>query len=225
MDHYLSILDQIQEAKRISDRIVDPIDILAVIKNQNLEKIKTIIQQGISIVGENRVQDATLIFPQLEEFKLQKHLIGSLQRNKENTALKFFDTIQSIESLDQLQRIIQKIRTQQINKNIFIQVNTSHEDSKHGVSDVTELFNMVEYMLSHHDHVLLQGLMTIGTHSSNEKNVRRSFEELRELRDQLLVRFPEIPSLKLSMGMSNDFHWAIQEGSDMIRIGKILFDF
>ncbi|MGL4394155.1 MAG: YggS family pyridoxal phosphate-dependent enzyme [Brevinema sp.] len=220
---YLEILDQIERAKSSSSRQGESIEVMAVIKNQPLDKVKTLISEGVTILGENRIQDAALKFPELNDFSIQKHLIGSLQSNKENNALKLFDTIQSIESLTQLQSITKKLQSKKIHKNIYFQMNTSHESSKHGLEDIDELKKMVEHVLSFHHYLSLKGLMTIGALSTDEKVVRRSFAELREIREQILQQFPEISSLKLSMGMSSDFYWAIQEGSDMIRLGTILF--
>ncbi|MGL4561519.1 MAG: YggS family pyridoxal phosphate-dependent enzyme [Brevinema sp.] len=223
--HLCFIFEKIQEAKNLSGRSNDHIDLLAVVKNQPIDKIKLLIDNNMKIIGENKIQDASILFPQLQDYSIEKHLIGSLQSNKENKAIELFDTIQSIESLSQLKRITEKIQKYHAHKNIFIQVNTSHEDTKHGVSNLTELFDMVEYSLLMSDYISFNGLMTIGSLSHDEKIVRKSFVELRILRDDLLIRFPEILGLKLSMGMSNDFHWAIQEGSDIVRLGRLLFNF
>lgn len=223
MESLKVIQQQVQLAKELSGRINDAIQIVAVTKNQPIDKIKCVLENNILALGENRVQDAQKNFPQLANFVFEKHLIGSLQSNKENNALKIFDTIQSIESLEQLIRITKKIQKHKLCKNIFIQINTSGEITKHGVQNKKELFSMIEYALSMHNYINLQGLMTIGALSSEEKIVRKSFQKLATIREEIYQQFRELSSLKLSMGMSNDFEWAIEEGSDIIRIGRKLF--
>jgi len=198
------------------------ISILAVTKNRTISDITPLLDQGITMIGENKIQEASVKFLELGDRIVEKHLIGSLQSNKENKALELFDVIQSIESLEQLTRLIHKINTQQLSKKVFLQYNTSLEDSKHGIRTKKELFAMVELLLQN-PNVHFGGLMTIGALSTEENLVRKSFADLRSLRDNIILKYHELISLKLSMGMSNDFEWAIQEGADIIRLGTVLF--
>ena len=198
------------------------ISILAVTKNRMVSDIVSLLDQGITMIGENKIQEANTKFLELGNRTVEKHLIGPLQSNKENRALELFDVIQSIESLEQLTRLINKINTQKSSKKVFLQYNTSLEDSKHGLRDDKELFAMIELLLQN-PNIHFEGLMTIGALSNEENLVRKSFADLRSLRDCAILKYPELISLKLSMGMSNDFEWAIQEGADIIRLGTVLF--
>ena len=198
------------------------ISILAVTKNRTISDIIPLLDQGITMIGENKIQEANAKFLELGERTVEKHLIGPLQSNKENKALELFDVIQSIESLEQLTRLINKINTQGLSRKVFLQYNTSLEDSKHGLRNEKEFFAMVELLLQN-PNVHFEGLMTIGALSTEENLVRKSFSDLRSLRDCAILKYPELISLKLSMGMSNDFEWAIQEGADIVRLGTVLF--
>ncbi len=198
------------------------ISILAVTKNRTISDIIPLLDQGIIMIGENKIQEASVKFLELGNRTVEKHLIGSLQSNKENKALELFDVIQSVESLEQLKRLINKINAQGLNKKVFLQYNTSLEDSKHGLRNEKELFSMVELLLQN-PKIHFEGLMTIGALSTEENLVRKSFADLRSLRDCVILKYPELVSLKLSMGMSSDFEWAIQEGADIIRLGTVLF--
>ncbi|MGL5956912.1 MAG: YggS family pyridoxal phosphate-dependent enzyme [Brevinema sp.] len=214
------MLERILE--RIDKITSKKVEILAVTKNRSLEEIKPLIDQGIVLIGENRVQEAQEKFPYISD-KVEKHLIGSLQSNKENKALALCDVIQSIESLDQLQRLIAKIEQHKQTKKIFLQCNTSLEESKHGIRNEQELYPMIDLLLEH-PSIIFQGFMTIGALSTDESAVRKSFNLLYCIKERIIVQYPQLHFLKLSMGMSNDFEWAIQEGADMIRLGQILFN-
>lgn len=213
LDRILERIDKVSSNKKI--------DILAVTKTRTLEEIQTIIASGITLVGENRVQEAQQKFPFLDQ-NISKHLIGPLQSNKENKALELFDVIQSIESLEQLQRLSLKLEKKQQTKKVFIQFNTALEDTKHGLKQQEQSYPMIEFILDS-SHLILEGIMTIGAMSNQEKIVRQSFAQLACIKENIIVKYPKLNNLKLSMGMSNDFEWAIQEGADIIRLGTILF--
>ncbi len=207
--------------ERIDKVRTKDIEILAVTKTRSVEEILTLVGQGITLIGENRVQEAQEKLSYIGG--VQKHLIGALQSNKENKALELFDVIQSIESLAQLKRISDKLHKNNLQKSIFLQCNTSLEDSKHGVREAEDLYPMIDFILSQ-SSVKLCGLMTIGALSNDETTVRKSFSKLACIKHDISVKYAELSYLKLSMGMSNDFEWAIQEGADIIRLGRILFD-
>lgn len=219
MNSIANILERIEKVKPFSKDIT----LIAVTKNRTPEEILPLWNHGVTIIGENRIQEAELKFPSLDSFTFEKHLIGSLQSNKENKALELFDTIQSIESIKQLHRLIKKITKQQLSTGLFIQCNTSQESSKHGVQSEDELYPMIELLLEN-SHINFRGLMTIGALSDQESLVRNSFAKLQKIKNNILTKYSDIKSLTLSMGMSNDFEWAIQEGADMIRLGTILFE-
>lgn len=191
--------------------------LVAVSKEVFPEKIKEAVDCGIRTFGENRVQDAA---PKILQFPdLQWHMIGHLQTNKVKKALELFSMIQSVDSLH-LGLEIDKRATSRIP--ILVEVNTSGEQTKFGVRP-QELSQLVED-ISGLSRLDLQGLMTIGPGLAieNPEASRKSFQLLRELRDNLQKRYLiKLPIL--SMGMSSDYEIAIEEGSTMLRIGTLIF--
>lgn len=174
---------------------------------------------GITDIGENRVQEAQTKIPNLKtQFPNVKfHMIGHLQTNKVKTALELFDVIQSVDSLH-LAREISKRTTKPME--IFIEVNTSGEASKYGIQPEAAL-EMVR-QISKLPNLQISGLMTLGPLTADPDQSRKAFRKLRELRD--LIAQAGFPLVKLlSMGMSDDFPLAIEEGSDIIRIGRAIF--
>lgn len=215
-----AVFERIDYALALAGR-QDMVTILGVTKNRPPEDIVKLIDCGIVHIGENRVQEAREKFLQLEPRLFIKHLIGPLQKNKENNALELFDVIQSIESLEQAQRLCAKADQLLVKKKFFIQVNTAQDDAKHGLRSLGQLGKIVEVFLNS-KYAELSGLMTIGALDAGESQTRHAFAALRQIGEKI-VREYSLPELELSMGMSRDFEWAILEGSTMIRLGQILF--
>ncbi len=196
------------------------IDVVAVTKGRSLHDIQDMLCSKIKMVGNNKVQEAEDTFPYLED--IEKHLIGPLQSNKENAAIELFDVIQTIEDIEQLIRISNKCKEKNIVKRIFIQFNTAGEHTKHGLLNPDLAYPMMEYILENPNNIKLEGIMTVGAFSTDETEIGKSFNKLACIKDKIMVKYP-IGELKLSMGMSNDYEIAIKEGSDMLRLGRILF--
>jgi len=208
----------------------DPCDVklIAVTKTVDTERIKEAIDWGLRIFGESRVQEAK---EKIEEiFRLTSHalrftpvswhLIGHLQKNKAKTAVQLFDLIHSVDSIglaDELNNHAEKAGKIQ---RVLIQVKLSGEETKHGVSKkvVMNLIDAVMKMRS----LKLEGLMTMPPYFDNPEMARPYFRELRELRDNAKRLGYELP--ELSMGMTNDFEIAIEEGATMVRIGTGIFE-
>lgn len=215
-----AVFERIDYALGLAGR-QDMVTILGVTKNRPPQDIVKLIDCGIVHIGENRVQEAREKFLQLEPRLLIKHLIGPLQKNKENNALELFDVIQSIESLEQAQRLCAKADQLLVKKKFFIQINTAQDDAKHGLRSLGQLGRIVEVFLNS-KYAELSGLMTIGALDAGESQTRHAFAALRQIGEKI-VREYSLTELELSMGMSRDFEWAILEGSTMIRLGQILF--
>jgi pyridoxal phosphate enzyme (YggS family) len=218
-----------ENLKRVKERIAsacassgrDPseVKIVAVTKTHPVEVVREAIAAGINIIGENRVQEAEEKHSQVEA-RVEWHLVGHLQRNKVRKALSIFSMIESLDSL----RLAKEIEKESAKRDritpCLIEVNTSGEDTKFGVAPgglaelVTEVLKL--------EHIKLVGLMTLGPLTENEDRIRRSFVQLRELRDRVENIFGcYLPHL--SMGMSDDFEIAVQEGATMVRLGRVLF--
>jgi pyridoxal phosphate enzyme (YggS family) len=210
-----SVQERIFKACEISKRPVQSVRLIAVTKTQPAEVLQKLIDLGIRDLGENRVQEIVAKVPGLNgEFTM--HMIGHLQTNKVSKVLPFVKWIQSIDR-EPLIAKIEKHHQSADKINALLEVNTSGEASKSGC-DPSECRALAERIASS-PALKFCGLMTIGPLEGDEISVRRSFSLLRELGE----RCSDLSSrIELSMGMSNDFEWAIQEGSTMVRIGSLL---
>ena len=191
-------------------------DLLVVTKKREVSDIKFLLEQGYKIFGENRVQEAEKKYTSLRNnnnFSL--HLIGPLQSNKCLTALKVFDTIQSIDRKKIIDVIAKAIEQNSFNfrtKDYYIQVNIGNESQKSGVKE-EELKPLFDYAIKNKLNVI--GLMCIPPIINNPSLY---FEKMLKLRDNI------DRNLKLSMGMSNDYKYALDKSSNMIRVGSLIFD-
>ncbi|OGC74456.1 MAG: YggS family pyridoxal phosphate enzyme [candidate division Zixibacteria bacterium RBG_16_40_9] len=197
------------------------IKIVAVTKNVAVEKIKQAIACGIEIIGENKVQEAQAKYNQVDK-KVLWHLVGHLQTNKVKKALEIFDLIQSIDSLKLAVEINGCAKEKNKILPILIEVNTSGEETKYGVKpEQTE--NLIREMKGL-ENLKIKGLMTIGPLTDDKEKIRESFRETRGIYEKLeSVKVPNLELEFLSMGMSSDFEIALEEGSNMLRIGTAIF--
>jgi len=217
-DNIKNLKTRIEIAATQADRNPDEVTIVAVAKTVPISSIEEAIDCGIRIIGENRVQEASQKFSAIGN-RVDWHMVGHLQTNKAKTALKIFSMIQSLDS-PRLAQEIEKRATTQID--CLIEVNTSKEPSKFGMSP-DRLFDFYE-TIKNSQEINVLGLMTIGPGWAiqDAEASRPCFRLLRDLRDELSQEFDR-PFPILSMGMTSDFEVAIEEGSNMIRIGTAIF--
>ena len=220
-DNVAALELRIQWACARAGRVRSELTLVAVTKTRTPGEIDEVIKAGITQVGENRVQEASAKKP-LVTLPAKWHLVGSLQTNKAKKALELFDVIQSVDSLHlalELQR-----RCEQMDKHVrsLIEVNTSGEESKHGVTPDAVPDLVAELMKL--DRLQLAGLMTIGPGLATEdpEASRPCFRRLRILAEDCRQRFG-VPLPHLSMGMSSDFEVGIEEGATIIRVGTAVF--
>lgn len=213
---------RIREACSKVDRSESNIRLLLASKMQPPSIIREAVEAGALLFGENRVQEALPKFEALRDLPIAWHFIGHLQSNKVRDALKFASCIESVDrhslaiELDkELQRLGRSI-------DVFVEVNTSGEVSKHGVHP-DEALTLLE-SLKGLETLRVRGLMTIGALSDDEIVVRKGFADLRVLGDKA-VEQGLLPSdgTELSMGMSSDLEWAIAEGATIVRVGSGVF--
>lgn len=207
---------RIEEAGRRSGRRTNNITLVAVTKGVGIDRINEAVASGITDIGENRVQEALIKYSQLRipqsTFRTIKwHMVGHLQRNKVKDAVKIFDVIHSVDSIE-LAEEINKRTDKKID--IFIQVNTSGEGTKFGVSP--EVVPGLAKDITSMENLNLKGLMTIAPFVTSLEDARPYFRALNVLKDR-------INCSDLSMGMSGDFEAAIEEGSTYVRIGTAIF--
>lgn len=215
------VRNRIAAACRKTNHNPDGIKLVAVTKTVGVEAIEEVLAGGVTMVGENRIQEAWQKF-QLVESYAEWHMIGHLQRNKVKQCLRFAQTIQSVDSVRLAREIHVQAEKLARSIEVLIQVNTSGEASKFGFTpdDVGDALAEIAQL----SRLKVKGLMTIGAFSPDEKVVRASFVRLRALRDSLQENLlPAVELKELSMGMTNDFEIAVEEGSTMIRIGRSIF--
>ncbi|MDG5815029.1 YggS family pyridoxal phosphate-dependent enzyme [Chitinispirillales bacterium ANBcel5] len=212
-----AIREQIERACKKSGRRVDDIRLIAVTKNHPASMIQDLIDLGVRDFGENRVNEITEKVPLLKgDFTM--HMIGHLQTNKVKKVLPYVKWIQSIDRGRLIAKIENVYGQCHEKMRVLVEVNTSGEESKSGCKP-EECLELCERVVG--SSVLeLKGLMTIGPLGADESATRNSFALLRELGDR--CRSLIDGTVELSMGMSGDFEWAIEEGATMIRIGTVL---
>ncbi|MDI6602199.1 MAG: YggS family pyridoxal phosphate-dependent enzyme [Thermoanaerobacteraceae bacterium] len=200
----------------------DTIKIIAVTKNVNIENIREAITCGMSNLGENRVQEFLNKFPIICDNNVKWHLIGHLQTNKVKHVVGSVCLIQSVDSIKLTQEIDKKARELNIIQDILVEVKTSFEETKFGIS--IDSLNKVLDEISGLSNIKVKGLMTIAPKVDNEDEARPYFKIAYDLFDRLKsVNQSNIKMEYLSMGMSGDYKAAIKEGSNMIRIGTAIF--
>ncbi|MBI3811782.1 MAG: YggS family pyridoxal phosphate-dependent enzyme [Nitrospirae bacterium] len=212
------VRERMVEAAQRSGRDPDQVTLVVVTKGVTEDRIRHAIAAGAKVLGENRVQEA---LPKIKVVggSVQWHLIGHLQGNKAKQAVGAFELIHSVDSLDLAREMDRRAERAGIRQKILIQVNAARESSKHGVSR-EELDAMVR-QTSALSHLSLEGLMTIPPPSNDPEGSRLFFRWLAGKAGEL--RRIGLPVRELSMGMSNDFEAAIEEGATLIRVGTAIF--
>lgn len=212
---------KIGEAACRAGRESDPILLVAACKQVPPELISEALAQGVEIVGENRVQEALKKYPAIGG-RADWHMIGHLQTNKVKKALGVFSMIQSVDSLRLAEEIGKQAERLGRVMDILIEVNTSGEETKYGLRP-EEVVGFVRNVARCRG-VRIRGLFTIGVFSPNPEDSRPCFVTLRELRDLIVgLGIDGVAMDYLSMGMTDDFEVAIEEGSNMVRIGRGIF--
>lgn len=214
--HYI-----LKNIENIFKEIPDYVHLVAAIKGRNLNEIELCIKGGVKILGINYVQQGEKIYPFIKN-RVNLHMIGHLQKNKIKKALDIFDMIQTIDSLETINEIQERLKDENKKIPILIEVNIANEKNKFGILP-EKLFDFVSE-LSKFDKILIMGLMTMGPNTQDENLIRRYFKKTRYLYEQLKnLKFSNFDFKFLSMGMSDSYKIAIDEGSNMIRIGKKIF--
>ncbi|MDR2392582.1 MAG: YggS family pyridoxal phosphate-dependent enzyme [Treponema sp.] len=223
IDAVARIQERIQEACIRSGRNLAEIQLMGVSKFHGIGEIEEAWHAGIRLFGESRVQEAVEKFiPFKRQYpETELHLIGSLQRNKVKTALSLFEVIQSVDREVLISELGTWTTTQDKPLGILLEFHTG-EESKSGFPDEEHLYRATEKVLSY-PNLVLRGLMTMAPYTDDRARIRAAFRSLVSARDKLVSRFPSCDWSCLSMGMSQDFEIAIEEGSTLIRIGTALF--
>lgn len=211
----------IQEALKDSGKNQNDVRIIAVTKTQPIESIKKVFDYGIKDIGENRVQEIIKKYPYFES-DFTWHMIGHLQSNKIKYIIDKVELIHSVDSLKLAKQINKEAAKIKKVQNILLQVNISKEESKYGVlvEDIEDIIRSISLL----SNVRLKGLMTIAPYVTNPEENRPIFRHLYEIYVDINSKnIDNITMDTLSMGMTNDYRVAIEEGSTMVRIGTAIF--
>lgn len=211
----------LKNIENIFKEIPDYVYLIAVIKDRSINEIELCLKGGVKILGINYVQQGEKIYTLLKD-KVDLHLIGHLQKNKINKALKIFNMIQTIDSIEIIEAIENRLKNEDNKIPVLVEVNIAKEKNKFGVLP-ENLFSLFSD-LSKFDKILVMGLMTMGPNTDDKSVIRKYFKETYNLYDQLRkMKLRNIEFKFLSMGMSDSYKIAIEEGSNMIRIGRKIF--
>jgi pyridoxal phosphate enzyme (YggS family) len=215
-----AVKERIAEAAARAGRDPKDISLVAVSKGRSIDLIKEAAENGQLAFGENRAQelrDKQGLLPA----DLEWHFIGHLQRNKVNMVVGKVKLIHSLDSEKLAEAVDRRARALGIVQEVLLQVNISEEETKHG-ADREEIEGLLEKALAL-DGLSIRGLMTIAPLVDDEEEARPYFSKLRELRDMLAKSYPQADLNILSMGMTQDFEIAVEEGANMLRIGTAIF--
>ena len=213
------VREQIAQAAAKAGRIVEDVQLVAITKTHPAEKAREAIEAGQALFGESRVQEARAKIPELPS-NLRWHFVGHLQKNKIRHALPLFEMIHSVDSLSLAQDINRVANEEGLHPRVLLEINMAGEGSKFGFSSERLRDEMEELLALPRLSIL--GLMTIPPLAEEAEESRKYFVQLRELRDRLQTEF-RVDLAHLSMGMTQDFPVAIEEGATLVRVGTAIF--
>jgi pyridoxal phosphate enzyme (YggS family) len=217
-ENLLKVRERIERAAQKAGRDPKEIKLVAVSKTVEVDRIKEAIEAGVSILGENYVQEAQEKIEALGK-SVSWHFIGHLQSNKAKYAVRLFDVIHSIDSIPLAEELNRRAEQPDRVIRVMIEVNLSKEATKFG-TDEERVLNLAR-RIQNLDHLSLEGLMTMPPYFDSPEMSRPYYVALRELKDRMVKE--GIPLKELSMGMSNDFEIAVEEGATYVRVGTAIF--
>ena len=213
------VRERIAQAARRAGRDPAGVTIVTVTKTFTAAVVRAVVAAGLADIGENRVQEAAAKRAQLGDLDARWHLVGHLQRNKAGRALELFDCIHSVDSLD-LAAALDRRASRPVP--VLLEVNVGEEESKFGFLPRSEALCAAAEAVLALPHLRLEGLMTVAPLVADPEEVRPVFRRLRALYEELRVRYPEAPWRHLSMGMTDDYTVAVEEGATLVRLGRAL---
>jgi hypothetical protein len=217
-ENLLKVMDRIEKAALRSGRDPNEVKLVAVSKTVGPARIKEAIEAGVSILGENYVQEARQKIEEIGK-PVAWHFIGHLQTNKAKYAVRLFDMIHSLDSIELAEELDRRAERTESPIRVLIEVNLSGEESKFGTEEA-EVVRLAEKVLQL-KRLSLEGLMTMPPYFDDPEMSRPYYTGLRELKERLVKG--DIPLHELSMGMSNDFEVAVEEGATYVRVGTAIF--
>ena len=210
-----------ENVEGILKELPDGVILIAATKGRSIEEINEAIEAGIKIIGENYVQEAEKKFEAIGK-KVKWHMIGHLQTNKVKKAIEIFDMIETVDSEKIAGEIDKEAKKRNIIFPVLIEINSSREKQKSGV--LPEDAEKLIYEISKYENIKIEGLMTMGPFVENSEDIRPYFRLTKELFEKFKnLNLPNFEMKYLSMGMSDTWRIAIEEGANIIRIGTAIF--
>ncbi len=214
--------DMIREnVRRILEELPEGVELVGAAKTRTVEEVLEAVEAGLRIVGENYLQEAEGMF-QAVGGRVKWHMIGHLQRNKVKKAVGIFDMLETVDSMRLAREIDKQCAKANKEMPVLVEINSGEEDQKAGVipDEAVELVQDMSGLV----HLKVMGLMTMGPFTGDPEDARPCFRRTRELFDRLRdLAFPGVEMQVLSMGMSNSFRVAVEEGANLVRIGTLIF--
>lgn len=230
MDTQANIVENLSKIQQRIDQTCERIGrdssevkLLLATKTVDAERIKLAIESGYPLIGENKIQEIKEKFDALKTIEHQTHFIGHLQTNKVKEILRYnVNCLQSLDRMRLARRLQNRLEYEDKTMDVFIQVNTSNEESKFGIPP--DLAIEFTHQITKFNRLNIKGLMTIGLFSSNDEKVRKCFQLLKNIQQEIIAEnIPNVEMKELSMGMSGDLEIAIEEGATIIRVGTAIF--
>ena len=223
LENIAIIVERMNKACQKSGRNPNDVKLLLATKTVDAERIKVALDAGYTMIAENRVQELKEKYEALKTTPHTNHFIGHLQTNKIKDIIKYdVQCLQSLDRLDLAEKLHQRLLFEGKKMNVFIQANTSDEESKFGIhpDKALELVRQVSQL----ETLQIKGLMTIGLLSNHSEKVRACFKLLKNLQQKIIAEnIQNVEMNELSMGMSGDLEIAIEEGASIIRVGSAIF--
>jgi len=207
--------------RRILDELPEGVGLVAAAKTRSAEEILEAVEAGLRMVGENYLQEAEDAFESVGD-RVQWHMIGHLQRNKVKKAVRIFDMIETVDTMRLAREIDKQCARADKVMPVLVEINSGEEEQKAGVlpDDAEGLVREMAGL----EHVKVVGLMTMGPFTGDPEDARPYFRTTREIFDRLAgLAIPGVEMTTLSMGMSNSYRVAVEEGATLVRIGTLIF--
>jgi len=216
------IVKRIEVTCKKAGRNPNDITLIAVSKTVESPKVREALEAGIDNLGENRVQELIKKYEDLKDTGIKWHMIGHLQKNKVKYIIDKTVLIHSVDSLSLAEEIDKRAKNKGLVANVLIELNIGEEESKFGIKE-ENIYDFIK-SLENFENIRVLGLMTVAPFCENPEDVRWVFKKMKDIYDKISTMNLKNAEMKyLSMGMTNDFEVAIEEGSNMIRIGTAIF--
>ena len=216
------ILSRVKASAIRSGRKPEDITVIAVSKTVDSDRARKALEAGLENLGENKVQEFINKYEQLSNLNVKWHMIGHLQKNKVKYIIEKAELIHSVEDLDLAKEIDKRAKQHQIVSNVLIELNIGEEESKFGLN-AENIYDFLRDM-EQFENIKILGIMTVAPYCEEPEDIRWLFKKMKEIFDSISKMELKNTSMKyLSMGMTNDFEIAIEEGSNIVRIGTAIF--